>query len=139
MPKLNLDKSFVNKLNSINRGKSKSNLKPEVKTKSKFKISDDTTPFFSNNPLIKKKSEKNPPIVESYQDYTNKIFPKLVLENMSEIGIMWESFDDSIKKIVLSEIIEKYYLYKRWKFNSVSFISGFLFAVLMFFTLKIIM
>lgn len=134
MPKLKLNQDFVKKLNSINleRTNSSTNLKSEEKKASKFKITEDNTPFI---PTIPKISKKNP--IFNKKDIDMK-FPKLVLEHISEIGLMWESFDDSIKKIVLSEIIEKYYLYKTWKFNSLSFISGFLFALLIVFVVKVI-
>ena len=136
--KLNLDKKFTDKLSSIIKTKSGSNLKKlQPKKKSKFTISDDNTPFIPNTPNIPNVPKINTSSNQEYKEKELK-FSRLMMENVTEIGLMWESFDDSIKKIVLSEIIEKFYLYKTWKFNSLAFISGFLFAMLLVFFFKII-
>lgn len=142
MPKLNLDKNFVNKLNNINRSKSKSDLKSDLNDKpkkSKFKISQDNSPFMPTNiPKIKKQPEENKENPE-FKSITSQIkknsieLKRLMLENITDTEMMWDSFDDNIKKIILGEIIEKYYLYKVWKINSISFLYGFIVSLLVIF------
>jgi hypothetical protein len=134
--KLELDKNFKNKLSSLIKTRTSNLKKTEEKKKpqSKFTISDDNTQFIPELPNFFKKEKED--IIKSNEKEIK--FTKLMRENITEIGLMWESFDDSIKKIVLSEIIEKYYLYKTWKFNSLSFMSGFLFAFVIMFLFKVI-
>ena len=154
MPKLNIDKSFINKLNSINRERLNPNKKIEKK-ESKFKITDDKTPFMPSNPFLSNPQKplspqpqahpeihinQTPTLLPNINDKTkNLLLKRLVLENITETGMMWDSFDDSIKKIVLSEIIEKYYLYKVWKINTVSFIIGFLLALCLIIVIYLIL
>ena len=141
MPKLNLDKNFINKLNSINRDKIKPDL-PKSKSTSKFKINQDNTPFMPENPYFKKEKKDNE--IEKKEIEENNLkreyfqtniknndikLKRLVLKNITDTEMMWDSFDNSVKKIVLSEIIEKYYLYKIWKINTISFIIGFILAL----------
>ena len=162
MPKLNLDKDFITRLNKINLSKSCSNLitesKPKPKPKPKFTISNDTTPFIPKIPKLNKikppttppitppttpitntpsistisSSSNNNPSLIILEQLNNKIsgLERLMVDNIRDTDAMWNSFDDNIKKIVLTEIIDKYYMYKVWKINSSSFILGFLFAII---------
>ena len=151
MPKLNLDKDFVQRLNTINLSKSRSDLKSEIKPKPKpkFKITDDTTPYIPDVPKIIKKESTEPPQINKEQitelnNIDKKIeeeqiqLAKLSIHNITDTQMMWDSFDDSIKKIVLSEIIDKYYMYKIWKINTSSFVLGFLLALIIILVLIII-
>lgn len=141
--KLKINDSFKEKLNLINKTKinpmSKSESIIKSKPKLKFKISNDNTPFMPTNPLYEnKKKIKDKEFEEIKDKKSGTEFKKLVLKEVGEGEMMWDSFDDSIKKIVLSEIVEKYYLYKRWKFSSVSFLFGFFFALMLLMLYKVI-
>ena len=150
MPKLNLDKSFIKKLNDINRNKSISKIKltqkpnipsPKFKRVKKYKK--------QKKQINKEKEISEEEISDTIQPNTNSAIQptqpntnsaiqlkRLVVENISDVGMMWDSFDDNIKKIVLNEIIEKYYFYKNWKLNIVSFVFGFIFAFFIFYLLQ---
>ena len=144
--KLKIDNNFKEKLNLINKTKIYPTSKSEsiIKPKLKFKVTQDNTPFISTHPKlsINKDKKLDKTIVKSdipdIKEIKPKEFKKLVLKEVNESSMMWDSFDDSIKKIILSEIVEKYYLYKKWKFNSVSFLFGFFFALLLILLIRII-
>lgn len=141
--KLKINDSFKEKLNLINKTKinpmSKSESIIKSKPKLKFKISNDNTPFMPTNPIYENQKQiKDKEFKEIKDKKSGTEFKKLVLKEVGEGEMMWDSFDDSIKKIVLSEIVEKYYLYKRWKFSSVSFLFGFFFALMLLMLYKVI-
>ena len=137
MPKLNLDNEFIDRLNSLNREKlgkpavvksKKPSKFPDPLKKSRPKISSPISRESSPEPKSEPKSPK-----------INKLkFRKLVLKDMSDIDLMWESFDESIKKIVINEIIEKYYFYRNWKLNSKSFFLGVLFTFVIIVLVKLL-
>lgn len=145
MPKLNLDKSFIKKLNDINRNKSISKIKLTKKTNipsPKFKR---VKKHKKQKKQIKQEKETSEEEISDTTQPTQLTQPitksaiqlkRLVVENISDVGMMWDSFDDNIKKIVLNEIIEKYYFYKNWKLNIVSFVFGFIFAFFIFYLLQ---
>ena len=138
MPKLNLDNEFINKLNSIHRAKLGKSVGSKVKLKEKkpLKFPDPLkNPSRSSVPLSTLQ-ESSP---EALSPKINKLkFRKLVLKDMSDIDLMWESFDESIKKIVINEIIEKYYFYRNWKLNSKSFFLGVLFTFVIIVLVKLL-
>lgn len=138
MPKLELNNNFVNKLNSIMKKKLTHKLPKVSQSTSALRkprpfpspISSSPSPISSSPPI------QESPIPQSSKSSRNNseiIFKKVLLNDMSDIGLMWESFDDSIKKIVINEIVEKYYFYKHWKLNTNSFVLGILFTFLVIF------
>jgi len=136
MPKLKLDNNFINKLNSLHRQKISSStaLLPVDKINKIKKVVESDSSSISSSP-----SSPLSEINFKQLQRNNQKFRKLCLgvKELNDVNLMWESFDDSIKKIVLNEIIEKYYFYKNWNFLSliIAFFFGILFT---FFTIIII-
>lgn len=125
MPKLNLENDFIDKLNALNRQKLGNRDKSKIQVKKPLKFPD---------PI---KRASLPKLLTSSSPKTEQLkFRKLVLKDMSDTDLMWESFDDNIKKIVINEIIEKYYFYKNWKLNSKSFFLGVLFTFVIIILVK---
>ena len=144
--KLNLNNNFVNKLNAIMKQKLNRNSK---KSKSTSYLKKSTTSYLTKSTISPPALPKIMPFPDisldsklspesSTQDSNEIIFKKVILKEMTDIGLMWESFDDSIKKIVINEIIEKYYFYKNWKLNTISFFLGILCTFLIILLSKIL-
>ena len=136
MPKLKLDNNFINKLNSIHRQKLG---KPDkiIKKKPRFKINKQETKKeipTSPSPCLEHLITSPIPLITD----ENLKFRKLVMRELNDVNLMWESFDDNIKKIVLNEIIEKYYFYKNWKLNMKSFFLGILFTFVIIIVVKLL-
>lgn len=137
MPKLNLDKNFINKLNALNNqklGKSKPPKKISKISRSKTLSSiPRELPSLSELSSSPELILPSPPLIKK-----DEKFKQFVLKDVTEINLMWESFDDSIKKIVINEIIEKYYFYKNWRLNLKSFFLGILFSFLIILFIRFI-
>lgn len=140
MPKLNLKSDFITKLNNINKQK----LIPKYKTgnNDSFKITA-RSKTCSDLKIHSKKSNIKKIVEKKIKDNISKNIDKnikkdIIIKDLNDVNLMWNSFDDSIKKIIINEIIEKFYFYKDYKLNIKSFILGFFFCFMIIFLLKIL-
>ena len=124
MPKLKLDKSFTDKLNSINKGKI-------GKSKSNGNISNipnETKPIPTKLPS-QPKPELFEPIIPQYKIVDNRVIK-------TDNHDLWDCLSNDTRKILLNELVVKYHFYDNLKINLKSFTLGIFFAFFVMFLLR---
>ena len=129
MPKLKLDKSFTDKLNSINKGKigkSKSNGNIAGTVSMSVIETNHSRPI----PKPAPKHEIFEPVIPQYKIVDSKVVKSDKMD-------LWDCLSNDTRKILLNELVVKYHFYDNLKINLKSFTLGIFFSFFVIILLRL--